>query len=122
MSIPSAHTGTTGPLGPPGREGNAADRTRQAAEIDRLRAEVADLRRAMDSYPVIDQARGMVMILGRCTPEDAWEVLVEVSQHTNTKLRAVAAHLVASAAGDTLPEPTRRALCAALHRRRRGPT
>ncbi|WP_051716840.1 ANTAR domain-containing protein [Streptomyces megasporus] len=90
-------------------------------ELDRLRAEVAQLRRAMATRPVIDQARGMVMAAGRCTPRIAWEVLVEVSQHTNTKLHTVAARLVATTAGDPLPEPIRAALHTALRRRSRGP-
>lgn len=38
---------------------------------------------------VIDEARGMVMAMGPCTAQEAWGVLVEVSQHTNVKLRVV---------------------------------
>ncbi|EST38323.1 hypothetical protein N566_08075 [Streptomycetaceae bacterium MP113-05] len=89
------------------------------AEIDRLRTEVTQLRQAMASRSVNDQARGMVMVMARCPPQVAWEVLVEVSQHTNTKLREVAAALVATAHGRTkLPQPLGAELAAALRRRR----
>jgi hypothetical protein len=91
-----------------------------AGEIDRLRTEIAQLRRALESHPVIDQARGMVMVLGPCTVAGAWEVLVEVSQRTNVKLRAVAEHLVATTGGRTLPPPLRHALDEALRARRAG--
>ncbi|MDJ1131540.1 ANTAR domain-containing protein [Streptomyces iconiensis] len=92
----------------------------QPAEVDRLRAEVTDLRRAMETHPVIDQARGMVMALGPCTADEAWEVLVEVSQSTNVKLREVAADLVATPEGEELPAPIRRAMATSLKRRRTG--
>ena len=89
------------------------------AEIDRLRTEVTQLRHAMASRSVIDQARGMVMVMARCPPQVAWDVLVEVSQHTNTKLREVAMALVATAQGRTrLPQPLGAELAAALRRRR----
>jgi len=92
---------------------------RTNAELDRLRTEVAQLRRAMATRPLIDQARGMIMAFGRCTPQTAWEVLVEVSQRTNTKLHTVAARLVATTLGDPLPEALRTSLRAALRRRDR---
>ncbi len=52
----------------------------------------------------------MIMAFGRCTPGEAWEVLVAVSQHNNVKLRTVAEQLVATTAGHRLPAPIRRAL------------
>ncbi|MET7346119.1 ANTAR domain-containing protein [Streptomyces sp. NPDC005547] len=81
-----------------------------ATELQQLRAEVAQLREALDHRPVIDQARGIVMALGRCTPDEAWAVLVTVSQHTNVKLRTVAEQLVATTVGRPLPTPIRSAL------------
>lgn len=90
-------------------------------ELTRLRDELAQLRQALESRPVIDQARGMVMAIGPCTSEAAWEVLVDASQRTNTKLRKVAETLVASTYGTTpIPLPLRTALAAALrtHRNR----
>jgi hypothetical protein len=99
------------------------DRAALESELKRLRSELAQLRRAMESRPVIDQARGMVMAIGPCTSEAAWEVLVESSQRTNTKLRNVAEALVASTDGTTpIPLALRSALAASLrtHRTRNG--
>lgn len=86
-----------------------------AAEVERLQEEVSDLRRALASRGVIDQARGLVMAWARCDSEQAWHILVQVSQHSNVKLRIVAHHLVGTAAtGERLPDPIARALRAAL--------
>lgn len=90
-----------------------------AAELGRLREENAQLRHAMHARPVIDQARGMIMAIGRCTSEDAWDVLVAVSQHSNIKLHTVARQLVATTAGQPLPAPIRRALGHVLRSRHR---
>jgi AmiR/NasT family two-component response regulator len=82
-----------------------------------LRTEVAQLRQAMRSRPVIDQARGMIMAWGACSEDEAWRVLVRVSQRTNTRLRVVAACLVATTRGEPLPEALEEALDHALPRR-----
>lgn len=86
------------------------------AEVVELRATNQQLGRAMASRAVIDQARGMVMALAPCSSENAWDLLVGVSQHCNIKLRDVAAALVATTKGRTLPEPIRRELRRALRR------
>ncbi|MEV8314869.1 ANTAR domain-containing protein [Streptomyces sp. NPDC059900] len=99
---------------PQSAEDECAD---EVAEIRALRTEVNDLHRAMESHPAIDQARGMLMTLGPCTADEAWEVLVEVSQHSNTKLRAVAEELIATTEGEPLPGEIRAALSAALEKR-----
>lgn len=75
----------------------------------------------METRPVIDQARGMVMALVPCPAPVAWEILVETSQHTNIKLREVAAHLVATTSGTEIPDGIGRELAAAFHRRRTRP-
>ncbi|GAA0443157.1 ANTAR domain-containing protein [Streptomyces stramineus] len=85
-------------------------------EILELRAENDQLTRALSSRAVIDQARGMVMALAPCPSERAWELLVDVSQHCNVKLRDVAASLVATAEGEPLSERMRRELRGALRR------
>lgn len=77
-------------------------------------AELEQLRRAMKTRAVIDQAHGVLMAAYRCTPTTAWQVLVAVSQRTNVKLHKVAAALVRSTQGEPLPEPVRVALRAAL--------
>ncbi|MGW2817436.1 ANTAR domain-containing protein [Streptomyces sp. NPDC001415] len=85
-------------------------------EVLELRVQCAQLRRALDSRAAIDQARGMVMALAPCSCGKAWDVLVDVSQHCNVKLRDVATALVATAEGEPLPTALRRALRLALRR------
>ncbi|MFJ7336936.1 ANTAR domain-containing protein [Streptomyces sp. NPDC101116] len=79
-----------------------------------LRAEVTQLRRAMQTRPTIDLARGILMASFGLTPEAAWSVLVRTSQNTNTKLHDLARDLVGTVRGTTLPEPVRRQLSAAV--------
>ncbi|MEW2623560.1 ANTAR domain-containing protein [Streptomyces sp. NPDC048106] len=96
------------------RTASAVARER-AEQLDLLRMEIAQLRHALDSRPVIDQARGVLMAAHGCTPDQAWQILRETSQHTNTKLRRIAAAVTASATagGPPPPEALRRALRAA---------
>ncbi|MFB7085638.1 ANTAR domain-containing protein [Streptomyces sp. NPDC056296] len=83
-----------------------------------LQEEVDQLRQAIASRPVIDQARGVLMALHACTSEEAWHILREASQLSNTKLRTVAAAVTASAESDGPPPPAevRTALRTALGR------
>ncbi|WP_367125579.1 ANTAR domain-containing protein [Streptomyces phytohabitans] len=74
-----------------------------AAEREALRTEVRQLREALGSRAVIDQARGIVMTLASCSTEEGWLLLVQMSQHSNVKLRDVSAALVAAAGGEPLP-------------------
>ncbi|WP_394435837.1 ANTAR domain-containing protein [Streptomyces sp. SGAir0957] len=92
------------------------DRDESVDNLSRLRTEVRQLRQAIASHIVVDQAIGVVIVLGRLTPDQGWEVLKEVSQHTNTKLRDVAGQLVGWANGQPLPDRTRGALDSALQR------
>ncbi|WP_435221880.1 ANTAR domain-containing protein [Streptomyces sp. Tue6028] len=90
-------------------------------KITALRQEVEQLRRAMDSHALIDQAIGVVITVGGLRREQGWDVLKHISQHTNVKLREVAGCLVHWPAGEHLPELFRRALPRALdHVRRMG--
>jgi hypothetical protein len=93
--------------------GNAVDQ-----DVVALRAENDQLRRALAGRAVIDQARGMVMVLAPCSSERAWDLLVGVSQHCNIKLRDVATALVATTRDETLPEPIQRELRRELRRLR----
>ncbi|MDX3457996.1 ANTAR domain-containing protein [Streptomyces sp. ME02-8801-2C] len=79
-----------------------------------LRIEVIQLRRAMQTRPVIDLARGVLMASFGLSAEDAWKVLVAVSQNTNTKLHGVADTLVNAVTGDALPEAFRRQIAEAI--------
>jgi GAF domain-containing protein len=58
---------------------------------------VHQLREAMRSRAVIEQAKGIVMGHRRCTAEEAFDVLVRQSQQVNRKLRDVAAGIVEQA-------------------------
>ncbi len=70
----------------------------QAVETSRQLAE--QLRTAMQSRAVIEQAKGVLMVRRRCTAAEAFDLLVELSQSTNRKLRVVAQSLVdATSAG-----------------------
>lgn len=85
----------------------AADEER--SHLERLEGEVTQLREALASRAVIDQAIGIVQAERRCAPDDAFQVLVTLSQKTNVKLREVAAALVRLAAsaggGPIVPGP-----------------
>ncbi|MGI5211762.1 GAF and ANTAR domain-containing protein [Plantactinospora sp. CA-290183] len=54
----------------------------------------AQMRSAMQSRAVIEQAKGMIMGERRCTADEAFAILVSVSQDSNRKVRDVAAALV----------------------------
>ncbi|MET9792534.1 ANTAR domain-containing protein [Streptomyces canus] len=63
-------------------------------KIEELQEEIAQLRQALASHAVVDQAIGVVLALSGLRPDQGWEVLKTVSQRTNTKLRDVAQHVV----------------------------
>lgn len=79
-----------------------------------LRKEVAELRRAMQTRPSIDLARGILMASFNLSPEVAWTVLVTASQNTNTKLHRLAQDLVGTVQGTPLPEDVQQQLAAAV--------
>ncbi|WP_037681535.1 anti-sigma factor antagonist [Streptomyces cellulosae] len=78
------------------------------------RIEMAQLRRAMQTRPTIDLARGILMASFRLSPEDAWTTLVRTSQNTNTKMHHLAQDLVNTVRGDPLPEGVQKQLSAAV--------
>ncbi|MCZ9337042.1 ANTAR domain-containing protein [Streptomyces sp. TRM76130] len=65
---------------------------------------------------MVDQAIGMVVVLGRVTPDEGWLVLKEVSQHTNIKLRTVAELIRVWGRTGAMPREIRAALEDALDR------
>ncbi|WP_079149108.1 GAF and ANTAR domain-containing protein [Streptomyces agglomeratus] len=74
-----------------------------AERIEQESETVQDLRTAMLSRSVIDQAIGMVIATRRCTPDEAMEVLRRASQARNVKLRDLCRDMVAAAAGGQPP-------------------
>ncbi|MFD5721689.1 ANTAR domain-containing protein [Streptomyces sp. NPDC127036] len=60
-----------------------------AQHVAELKDENAHLQHAVHAHAVIDQAIGVLVAVGRLTPDQNWDVLREISQHTNIKLRHV---------------------------------
>ena len=59
------------------------------------------LQTAMGSRAVIEQAKGILMGERRCTADEAFQILVDLSQRSNRKLRDVAEALVQNAGSAT---------------------
>lgn len=94
------------PAGPePAPPAPSAVALERAEQLHLLRAEVEQLRQAIASRPVIDQARGILMATHSCTSEEAWTILRTTSQLSNTKLRTIAAALTAGTGSDGPPPP-----------------
>ncbi|CAL9616327.1 ANTAR domain-containing protein [Streptomyces sp. enrichment culture] len=91
-----------------------------ADRILRLEEEVQQLKDAVVSHAVVDQAIGMVVALGRVSPDQGWTVLREVSQRTNIKLRNIADLILVWGRTGLLPPEVRAELEDALDRL--GPT
>jgi hypothetical protein len=84
---------------PPGSDGT---RTHE------LETEVEQLRAAMASRAVIEQAKGILMLLTSCRDQAAFDLLGHISSHTHRKVRDVARAITESAAGGArLPEEIR---------------
>jgi len=64
--------------------------------VHRLNDQVMNLNRAMQSRSTIEQAVGIVIANTGKPPDEAFRVLVQLSQRSNRKLRDIASELVAS--------------------------
>ncbi|WP_371749689.1 ANTAR domain-containing protein [Streptomyces sp. NBC_01283] len=106
--------------GPPASDGEkeigpADSETESAKDSEEsLRTVISQLRRAMQTRPTIDLARGILMSVFGLSPEASWEVLVTASQNTNTKLHHLAENLVGTVQGTDLPEAVQKQLAAAV--------
>ena len=70
----------------------------------------ARLRARLESMPVIEQAKGIVMAQQRCGPDEAFDLLRLASQRANVKVHVLAEQLVARLASqesesDARPRP-----------------
>jgi hypothetical protein len=84
------------PHGPDG------DRTRA------LEAEVDQMRAAMASRAMIEQAKGILMLLTGCGDQVAFDLLAHISSHTHRKVRDIAEVITHSASGSMrLPDDVR---------------
>ncbi|MFB1047557.1 ANTAR domain-containing protein [Streptomyces chrestomyceticus] len=104
------------------RQATCPDAAPPAGAAEVLSAEVAQLRRAMQTRPAIDLARGILMATFSLTPEAAWAALVATSQNTNTKLHRLAEDLVNSVHGPVLSENVRGHLGAAVAKAKQAPS
>ncbi|GGV22155.1 hypothetical protein GCM10010277_01020 [Streptomyces longisporoflavus] len=111
---PDGPDGLDGPAGPAGPAQDDVEQIPHARAEQGSDDELVQLRRAMRTRPVIDMARGVLMASFGLSAEDAWRVLVAVSQNTNTKLHTVADDLVTAVTGEKIPKPLRRQLAAAV--------
>ena len=69
-----------------------------ADQYNRATSLAEQLQRAMESRAVIEQAKGILMAQRHCSADEAFEVLVRLSQETHRKLRELAEVLVAQVA------------------------
>jgi AmiR/NasT family two-component response regulator len=66
----------------------------------------ARLQARLDSLPVIEQAKGVLMAQAGCPPDEAFDILRRASQRTNIKVRELAADIVERASnGGARPSP-----------------
>ncbi len=72
--------------------------------LEQARTELEQLREALVTRAVIDQAKGIVMARQGVGPDGAFAVLVRESQHRNVKVRQIAAELVATTTAPTLEQ------------------
>lgn len=87
---------------------------------DDLRAEVVQLRRAVHTRPVIDQAIGVLMATYSLSAGEAWQVLVAVSCDTDAELAVFAEDLVTAVRGRPMSEAVQQEVCAAVAALRAG--
>jgi GAF domain-containing protein len=116
LSVPLPADGTAGSLdlcaGPVATFGTAeiaqAERfARHAAGallVVRQATLAGQLRAALSSRAIIDQAAGVIMGQNRCAPAAAFAILRKASQNRNVKLRQVAAEIIDSVSGQP-PDP-----------------
>jgi hypothetical protein len=58
----------------------------------------ARLQARLDSMPVIEQAKGILMAQAACQPDEAFDILRRASQRSNVKVRDLASEIVRRAA------------------------
>ena len=69
----------------------------------------ARLQARLETMPVIEQAKGILMAQHRCPPEEAFDLLRRASQSANVKVSVLAAQIIEKAASPE-PRPARRPL------------
>jgi AmiR/NasT family two-component response regulator len=64
----------------------------------------ARLQARLDTMPVIEQAKGILMAQNRCGPDEAYQLLRRASQRANVKISVLAARMVEQIAA-AQPQP-----------------
>jgi hypothetical protein len=75
----------------------------------------ARLQARLDTMPVIEQAKGVLMAQNRCGPDEAFDLLRLASQRANVKVSVLAAEIVERVASDDA-QPGRRGMLRAAER------
>jgi len=83
-------------------------------KITELQTEIGQLQEAIVSHAVIDHAIGVVIGLGGLRSDQGFQVLRDISQHTNIKLRQVSEQIVDWVHDGELSDEVRAALEQAL--------
>jgi transcriptional regulator with GAF, ATPase, and Fis domain len=78
--------------------GYAAVAVAHASMAATATAAAKQMQQAMESRAVIEQAKGMLIAMHGCTPDEAFDRLVGASQAANRKLRDIAVSMVSGAA------------------------
>jgi PAS domain S-box-containing protein len=73
------------------------------ATVQRALAVAEQMRQAMESRAVIEQAKGMLIGAHGCTPDEAFQMLAKRSQHSNRKVHDIATAMVHGASKGTRP-------------------
>lgn len=75
-----------------------------ADELERLRELLAQVDELLKTRPIIDMAKGIIIARDHCTPDEAFDALVEASQRTNRPVVEIARELVDQARRDGVEE------------------
>jgi hypothetical protein len=67
------------------------------SQLRQLNELIENLNKQLESQPVIEEAKGIIMARSHCSPDEAFDVLRRASMRMNRKLREVAADLVEAA-------------------------
>ncbi|MBQ0855507.1 ANTAR domain-containing protein [Streptomyces sp. BH-SS-21] len=98
--------------------GNSPETGATAQKVAELQEEVDQLKSAVRSHATVDQAIGVVLAVGRLSPDDAWLVIRDVSMRTNIKVRDVSQQIVDWGRTGVLADALRAELEDQLSRRR----
>ena len=77
-------------------------------DLDECQDEVQDLRAALQTRPVIDQAKGMLIAEHGCSPDEAFQMISHASQRENRKVRDIAKAMIDKAQSDSSPPSSQR--------------